>query len=209
MDCQMPVLDGFEATHQIRDAEKIMMRHIPIVAMTANAMQGDREACLEAGMDEYISKPVSLESLRQVLNRLEELAKKKSGSNGGQHDVSQPSLAVSPLDAQILAGLRDLQEEGEPDFLTELIDIYLADSLKLVEEIKQGVVVSDASRIRNAAHTLKGSSGNLGASAFSKLCYEMEMYAKNGNLVEARKLLPKVIDDYQVVKIKLSEERKV
>ena len=124
MDCQMPVMDGFDATRRIREFEQKSGRHVPIVAMTANAMQGDREACLDAGMDDYVSKPVSLESLRAVLTRMKELIHNQKSE---ATSVEVVRTEYQPLDPNVLIGLRELQEEGEPDFLTELIDIYLED----------------------------------------------------------------------------------
>jgi two-component system sensor histidine kinase/response regulator len=206
MDCQMPVMDGFDATRRIREFEQKSGGHIPIVAMTANAMQGDREACLDAGMDDYVSKPVSLESLRQALNRMKESVYNQK-SNARSPEVVRTDY--QPLDINVLIGLRELQEEGEPDFLTELIDIYLEDSAQLVEEIRLAVEAQESARIRNAAHTLKGSSGNLGANAFSRICYEMELAARGGDIEAARNLLPALLGEYKVVGVHLSQERKV
>jgi PAS domain S-box-containing protein len=203
MDCQMPIMDGFEATRRIRVLEQDLNRHVQIVAMTANAMQGDRENCLAVGMDDYISKPVSLEMLRQTLNRVDEKIASVRMESGNSSVV-----IYDPLDANVLAGLRELQEEGEPDFLTELIDIFLEDSSKLVDEVKLGVENKKLDVIRHAAHTLKGSSGNLGALAFSKLCYEMEMCARNEDLDGAEKMLPAFVNEYQAVHEKLVLERR-
>ena len=178
---------------------------MPIVAMTANAMQGDREACLAAGMDDYVSKPVSLESLRQVLNRIQE------HKNEPGEATRAPSTPVdyNPLDQSVLQGLRELQEEGEPDFLTELIDIFLEDSAGLVQELKDAINAQDLSRVRQAAHTLKGSSGNLGANAFSKMCYEMELCGRNNDLTGAENFLPTLVKEFDLVQEQLSRERKV
>ena len=203
MDCQMPVMDGFEATRRIRAFEEQSGRHIPIIAMTANAMQGDREACIEAGMDEYISKPVSLEGLRQVLNRVHELAPPAEAASL----LKESPVDYHPLDQSVLQGLRELQEEGEPDFLTELIDIYLEDAQRLVDEIKAAVAEENTGAIRAAAHTLKGSSGNLGAHVFSKLCYEMELAGRNADLEAAKKLLHSLVKEYSTVREQLLRER--
>ncbi len=205
MDCQMPIMDGFDATRRIREEEKRLNLHVPIVAMTANAMQGDREACLIAGMDDYVSKPVSLESLRQVLNRIQD-------GKAASVEVNLPAAVMddyNPLDQSVLDGLRELQEEGEPDFLTELIDIFLEDSASLVQELNDAVNAQDLSRVRMAAHTLKGSSGNLGANLFSKICYEMELSARNDDLSGAEKILPTLTREYDMVHEFLSRERKV
>lgn len=226
MDCQMPVMDGFEATRRIREFEHTRQRHIPIIAMTANAMQGDREACIQAGMDDYISKPVSIQRLGEVLAAVER-AVRPSGEEVLETEVTEmrniPVLVSvepqpessgddedlpSPLDQTILEGLRELGE-GEQDFLSELIDIYLEDSTKLVERIEAGIQQGNADQVREAAHTLKGSSGNLGAVAFSKVCLEMEMAGRSGDLQKAAQLFPDFLRDYRRVCSALKKERKI
>ena len=207
MDCQMPVMDGFEATRRIRALEEATRRHIPIVAMTANAMQGDREACLAAGMDDYISKPVSLDSLRNVLSQLREVAPTESGNSTPWQ--SEKVISYNPIDPNVIQGLRELQEENEPDFLTELIDIYLEDASVLVSEIEHKTQTGDLGGVRQAAHTLKGSSGNLGALVLSKICYEMELCAKNGDLAGAQKVLPRLLQEFEAVTVHLRKERKI
>ncbi|GAP05993.1 protein containing PAS domain S-box [Anaerolinea thermolimosa] len=207
MDCQMPVMDGFEATRRIRVLEEATHRHIPIVAMTANAMQGDREACLAAGMDDYISKPVSLDSLRNILSQLCEAVSTKTGNLPGLQ--SEKTVSYNPIDPSVIQGLRELQEEDEPDFLTELIDIYLEDAAVLVSEIEEKTRSGDLGGVRQAAHTLKGSSGNLGALVLSKICYEMELCAKNGDLAGAQKVLPRLVEEFEMVTTQLRKERKI
>ena len=114
MDCQMPDLDGFEATRVVRQIETTTGRgRIPIVAMTANAMQGDREVCLAAGMDDYVSKPVTLDVLKQVVERW----LKGSSTAKSAADFEQDINSSLPVDEQVLDGIRELQLEGEPDLL--------------------------------------------------------------------------------------------
>ncbi len=224
MDCQMPVMDGFEATRRIRNFERSRNLHIPIIAMTANAMQGDREACIEAGMDDYISKPVSIQRLGEVLTAIERSygasSQASSLSQGSESffpsvpEESRTSLSAmeedypSPLDPDILQGLRELGE-GDQDFLGELIDIYLEDSARLMARIEEAIRQGNADQVREAAHTLKGSSGNLGAVAFSKVCLEMEMAGRAGDLTKAAQLFPAFLSDYQRVCAALKKERKI
>ncbi|NTV37523.1 MAG: response regulator, partial [Anaerolineaceae bacterium] len=133
MDCQMPQMDGFAATREIRAYEANSEQHIPIIAMTANAMQGDREACLASGMDDYISKPVTIENLKSMIEFwLQGRAPKGAGENNMEDTLK------SALDQSIVDGIRELQMEGEPDFLTELIDIYMVDAPKLFDKIRVG-----------------------------------------------------------------------
>jgi HPt (histidine-containing phosphotransfer) domain-containing protein len=136
--------------------------------MTANAMQGDREACLEAGMDDYISKPIRVKELQAALERW------------GQKEPAQPE-PVPPLeptsatiDWSVLDGLRELQEEGEPDFVQEMIDLYLSNTPSLIDSIRQAITQNQAEALQHAAHTLKGNSNSLGAKQMGALSLELE-----------------------------------
>ncbi len=138
MDVQMPEMGGYEATAEIRRREG-SERHTPIIAMTANAMQGDREKALEAGMDDYVPKPVKPEDLEAVLERWISKADEDkatvpeagdgsaSRENSEEDPLDRDPLDRDPLDWSVLAGLRELQEEGEPDILNELIELFLTD----------------------------------------------------------------------------------
>ena len=204
MDCQMPVMDGFEASGKIRILERWTNRRIPIVAMTANAMHGDREACLTAGMDDYISKPVTLENLRKTI---------EMHLTGNAQPAAQVTFPASgsgeydPLDHGVLGGLRELQSEGEPDFLTELIDLFLEDSAILMVDIERGIETTDLQVIQHAAHTLKGSSGSLGATTFSRLCVEMEKFARSGAVDSVKAMFAGFANEYHQVREHLTRQR--
>jgi len=206
MDCQMPEVDGFEATRMIRQAEEHTHRHVTIIAMTANAMQGDREACLQAGMDDYISKPVDIESLRRALENV-------AGLPVGQQEVDMVQQRYNfdperdPIDAKVIEGLRELQSEGEPDFLTELIDIYLEDAAHLVEEMGTALAGGHGGTASRAAHTLKSSSGNMGARTLSQMCLDLELASKEGDLGVAQAIYGELAKEFSLVKDRLQKER--
>jgi PAS domain S-box-containing protein len=205
MDCQMPELDGFEATRAVRQIELAKgNRRIPIVAMTANAMQGDRETCMAAGMDDYISKPVTLDSLRQLIDRWV----KGSSPLKSAGDIEQEVNAVVAVDTSVLDAIRELQAEGEPDFLTELIDLYLEESIRLLERMRQAVSENELGALRKAAHALKGSCGNMGAKTLMGYCAELEELSGRGDLDAARAYLPRVELEYARVQTALQENRK-
>ncbi|OGR75424.1 MAG: hypothetical protein A2X32_12960 [Elusimicrobia bacterium GWC2_64_44] len=166
MDCQMPEMDGFQATAEIRRLETDQ-RRTPIVAMTANALQGDREKCLAAGMDGYIPKPVRMDALAGAL---------------AQWD--------SPLDAFVIKELRELAGPENPGFLADLARTYLADLDARLAAIKAAVKAGDAEALRQAAHSLKGSSGNIGAKRLQKLCFVLESLGKAGTVTGAEETLP-------------------
>jgi PAS domain S-box-containing protein len=201
MDCQMPEMDGFEASQKIRELESRLGGHVTIVAMTANAMQGDREACLAAGMDDYISKPVTIDNLRRVLTHLD-AADAKPDEGAAKVEESR-----DPLDRNVLSSLRELQSENEADFLTELIDLFLEDSTVLMDEMRAAVVGGDAEGLRQAMHTLKGSSGSLGAMKLSKMCVEAELMGRSGRLEGMRELLPQLELEYTLAREFLLRER--
>ncbi len=206
MDCQMPEMDGFEATRMIRQAEEHTHRHVTIIAMTANAMQGDREACLQAGMDDYISKPVDIESLRQALEHVAGLPVGREEEEMVQHKYYfEPGR--EPIDATVIEGLRELQAEGEPDFLTELIDIYLEDATRLVEEMGTALAGGHGGTASRAAHTLKSSSGNMGARTLSQMCLDLELASKEGDLGVAQAIYGELAKEFALVKERLSQER--
>ncbi|HAT15099.1 MAG TPA: histidine kinase, partial [Microcoleaceae bacterium UBA11344] len=197
MDVQMPEMDGLEATRRIcRDWPA--NQKPTIIAMTANAMQGDREKCLEAGMDYYITKPVRREELAIALSKcqpldLNELATVAEPKNGEVSDKSESAAAVSsreqpgensPIDFQILHSLRELDDEEDPDFLGELIQIYLSDAPQHIAMMKEAISLGDANSLKLASHTLKSSSANLGALSFSEVCKELESMSRA--VVESR-----------------------
>ncbi|HWQ95507.1 MAG TPA: response regulator [Gammaproteobacteria bacterium] len=183
MDCQMPEMDGYEATGVIRTMETESGLHTPIIAMTANAMAGDRERCIAAGMDDYLSKPVGIEQLRVKIQRwLPELP-------AAQHAIieDQPApVAKSPaMDDKALDKIRALQMEGEPDLLSEIIASYLGDAPVQLEAIHRAVATGDAEGLRRSAHSMKSSSANLGATVLSSLCKELEEMGRSGDLRQA------------------------
>jgi two-component system sensor histidine kinase/response regulator len=161
MDCQMPDLDGYQATKEIRKREK-NSRHTWIIAMTANVMVGDREKCLAAGMDDYVSKPLRREELRAALARV------VTGT--------MPSLDVTML--------KSLQEDGEDEF-AELIELFVTSAPGSITDMKRALEKSDAKALAMAAHTLKGSCSNWGPSPLREMCAELEIMGRAGRIESA------------------------
>jgi PAS domain S-box-containing protein len=219
MDCHMPVMDGFAATQAIRRHQEALDPpcRIPIVALTANAMVGDRERCLAVGMDDYLSKPFTIQQLEAVIQRWlpASLSTDPSSSGGlrqGTSAVSAPPHSVRPavLESQALDAIRSLQRNGRPDFLAKLIEKYVASSKEYVATIRRAVASGDASALWRAAHALKSSSGMMGASMFAELCRELEALGQAGTLDRVHEVLSKLEASYPNVCAALEEEaRKV
>jgi two-component system, sensor histidine kinase and response regulator len=192
MDVQMPEMDGYAATAQIRRREGEELR-TPVIAMTANAMQGDREKALEAGMDDYVSKPVSAEDLEVVLSRwIAQLDAVEFLSEVEADDIAVSAGTAGPLDWSVLVGLRELQEDGEPDLVSELAEIFLNDATGRFAVLREAVEENDGTSVEQATHALKGSSSNMGAQCMSDLCTELQEAGSSGDLTRAPELLDRL-----------------
>jgi CheY-like chemotaxis protein len=183
MDCQMPELDGFAATAEIRHREGDQ-RHTLIMAMTANAMQGDRERCLAAGMDDYVSKPITLDVLRDKLAlwlpaELAAASEAEAGARSTMAAVSSPTPSPElpdPLDRERVEMVRELLEE----VFAETIEAFLQHTSTQLAALREAIAQNDATAVSHVAHTLKGSSGNIGATHLSALCEELMQASKVG-----------------------------
>jgi CheY-like chemotaxis protein/HPt (histidine-containing phosphotransfer) domain-containing protein len=182
MDCQMSEMDGFEATREIRRREQQGSR-IPIVALTANAMQGDRERCLAAGMDDYISKPIKPEMLEQVLERwvsatpekgpgLLEARERKSGPHPAPA-LSRAARNSAPFDMSQLHSIVG----QDPTALRKFLDLFETTTGSLVARVTEAVRSRDAGALKRLAHTLKGSCGSVGADEMAGISTSLEAAA--------------------------------
>lgn len=170
MDCQMPELDGYETTRRIRAMEESTTRHTPIIAMTANAMMGDREKCLNSGMDDYVSKPLRVQHIRSILQDMFVM-----NENGAFDGTNQPAKHLNDEVPVDMAQLR-LFTSGDAEVERELSEMFVEEAKKMVVELQQNMA-SDARELwKSAAHRLKGSSGNLGARRLHHLCKNAESH---------------------------------
>ncbi len=218
MDCQMPIMDGYTATAEIRKFETGLRppRHTVIIALTAHSSPEDRKLCLDAGMDDYLAKPVQPDALEAAVNRWSSVLHK--GKNTGKKepensrqdfyadaDISEDALTekkagaenISPFPAQSLSddemppvdnarldNIRSLQQEGKADILKKVIGYYLEHTPKVLDEMEKAVTENNAHAIVETAHSLKSSSGNVGAMQLFEMCREMEATGKNGQSEE-------------------------
>ena len=214
MDCQMPLMDGYEATERIRRKEETgdgRRNCLPVIALTAHAMEGDRDRCLAAGMDDYLPKPFTQDQLTEVLDRWLE---RTAATRGGPAETDEQDLKASSdaetepvsLDRKALEAIRALQRQGKPDLLTRVINVYLEDSLRLLEALRQAVSKEDASDVKRQAHSLKSSSANVGALRLSTLCKELERMDGGDSSVEGCQMLSRIETEYASVRDALSRE---
>ncbi len=205
----MPGMDGLEAASRIREIEKGSPgRHIPIVAVTANAMEGDRENCLKAGMDDYISKPFSHVQLVEVLQRwcVQDTPVVTSNAADGQQvpgagelgDMPDPA-SESVINEAALENIRQLQQAGKPDLLARIIDLYLDDTPGLLNALRDSITGGDAANVRMVAHRLKSGSANLGAMELADLCRQLEEQGHTGQLENSLTLLNRIETEFKRV----------
>jgi PAS domain S-box-containing protein len=200
MDCQMPELDGYEVTRRLRQAEKASNapeQPAYIIALTAHAFQGDREKCLAAGMDDYLTKPLQLPRLKQALQRVKQTAEAIPAP--GDAEITTSESSPSALDTAALAALRELREPGQSDPLKELGELFLKDARARLQQIESALAGREAPRLAAAAHALKGSASNIGARRLSALCLGLEQLAKAGDLTEAASILLNLRSEFHCV----------
>jgi len=188
MDVQMPVIDGMMATRRIRDAGSQVLDHdVPVVALTAHAMADDRAACLAAGMDDYLSKPIRPDKLAEVIAlwvRRDEPGEGEPAVGGGEHVSAAAAGSAAVFDLGVLLGLLG----GDRDSIDEIVAAFTADAPKQVAALREALAGDDADAARRHAHTLKGASANVGAEALRVAAYEVEKAAAVGDLDAARQL---------------------
>jgi len=190
MDIQMPDLDGFEATQIIREREKDGGGRLPIVAMTAHAMKGDKEKCLAAGMDDYVSKPINRDELFSVIEKF---------TKGGEATGHSTSLS-SKDDQASTTGVFDIAKAleiagGDKAFLKELADLFFENLLGYVAKIREAISRGDTGALEGAAHDLKGSVGNFAAKRAYNAAYQLEVIGNKGTLADADKLLRELMEE--------------
>jgi PAS domain S-box-containing protein len=204
MDCHMPEMDGFEATKAIRAREKASGERVPIVALTANAMAQDREACLSAGMDDHLAKPFSMLTLQNMLDRW--MPKAATHPAAAEPAERSPAKGAGVLERQVLDELAKVRTNGKPELLTRVINLYVAESPKLMQKLKQAAAAGDAPEIARCAHSLKSSSANIGAKTLSRHCEEIEASARRADTAEARKILARAEPEHGRVQVALAQE---
>jgi CheY-like chemotaxis protein len=218
MDCQMPTMDGFAATRAIRarEAEAAQaeggapVRRLPIVALTAHALSSDREDCLAAGMDDYLTKPFTKADLAGAIDR----AKQQDWAGGqapakSERPAPPPSAHPVPGSSVDPTPLRRLAATFKGDgskVIARVVNTFLASSQKLLSAIRDSVEADDPKALVSAAHTLKSSSAQVGAQGLSNLCKELEALGRGGSCAGARELVNRISEEFESVQEGLATE---
>jgi CheY-like chemotaxis protein/HPt (histidine-containing phosphotransfer) domain-containing protein len=185
MDCQMPVMDGYQATALLRAREGQGGHHLPVIALTANAMEGDRNQCLAAGMDDYLAKPYTTAQLEATLQRWLPTRPAPAADAAAPPPAAHAPVAATAIDRKVLEPYRELDPDGGWSLARRLLAVYLESSTALIHKLETAIPAGDASAAREAAHALKSSSANIGGLAAAEHFRGLEALAKAGQLDQA------------------------
>ncbi len=214
MDCQMPVMDGFTASGSIRKQEQVAghTRRLPIIALTALAVEGDRQRCLAAGMDDYLTKPFTQGQLKDILNRWlgrteVSLLQRDPGSTSAEAAPVRSALTIQAeqiestgvVDYGAWQPIRMLKRPGHPDPLSKLLARYLEDSRQLIDQLRHAIESNDPAVLQAVAHRLKSSSATLGALTVAARCKELEALGRDHRIEGAPDRFRQLERDFDAV----------
>lgn len=220
MDVQMPIMDGFEATAAIRAIQAETGRHTPIIAMTAHAMKGDRERCLEAGMDDYVTKPINANVLYEVIERV--LTRKDSPlpteeAIVNDRDVVEEAIEVEslpepsepvaeePVELKLVNYAGALANVGgDHDLLVTLIGVFMEDSQRLLTDMQDALANQDGPKLQRSAHSMKGSFGYFAAEKGIEAAKRMEDHGRNEDFERAEEDLRILLEQFQAISPELA-----
>jgi CheY-like chemotaxis protein len=190
MDCQMPEMDGFEATRAIREAESLSGRHTPIIGLTAHAMEGDRARCLSAGMDDYLSKPTSLEKLTQVINMWLKF-----------HDDQEAT--------EQFADLPNLAPTADPMLLCEVLPVFVSTSAASIRLLYKEIAAQNMREVNSIAHELKGACLGMGAKRMAAVCEILEQQALHAEIPFLSQMMNELSQAFQQFKATVNDRLSV
>jgi signal transduction histidine kinase/DNA-binding response OmpR family regulator len=214
MDCEMPVMDGFEAAGRIRALDARLPR-TPVVAMTARALSGDREKCLAAGMDDYLSKPVQLDALIDTLERWLAIdagttppsePSARTPRQPEREDTPRAPAAADAIDREVLERLKALAQATAPALFAQVVDAFLADATAHVAALKDAAARRDRVSLERKAHALRGASLNIGARSMAQLNREIETMDETGGWEAVPSLLANLEAEFQRVRAEIERE---
>ncbi len=192
-DCSMPVMDGFEFTRKYREWESVEKSRIPIIAMTGSVLKGDEERCLQSGMDDYLTKPVTLGCLAEKIGKWLNL----DNADANAEDTITDNGEAEPID---LALLGEILGDDDPAGLIEMLQCFIEFFDPLIEELKSTVNTENRESIRDVAHKAKGASGNAAATQLSEIMKELQLAALESSTDKIDELLENGVSEYTRVK---------
>jgi signal transduction histidine kinase/CheY-like chemotaxis protein/HPt (histidine-containing phosphotransfer) domain-containing protein len=195
-DCHMPNMDGFELTDAIRNDEKDTKTRAPIIAITANALQGEAERCLAAGMDDYLSKPIDMKDLRQALRKwMPQMTTETTQKEGAEKDTSTVEKTIAaneetgePIDEQALKSMFG----DDPEMFKEILNDFVPPSHQIIKDIQNGWKARSAEAVKQAAHKLKSSARSIGAMELADICQSLETAGKEEDWEMINNNVPKL-----------------
>ena len=197
MDCQMPELDGYSTTEEIRRKEQISHApHLPVIALTANALTGDREKCFASGMDGYLSKPFSQAQITGLLAQWLPVSDSETSAQktlNSQH--SDPAI-----DEKVLENIRSLSGEGNENLLSQIVEIFINDTPQQIDNLHHALTQKESHKVKTIAHSLKSGCANLGAMRLSSLFKDLEIQATENNLDNMMPAIEQIRREYVQVK---------
>jgi CheY-like chemotaxis protein len=214
MDCQMPEMDGYDATAEIRARGMLRPRQpagvktpirLPIVALTANAVKGDRETCLAAGMDEHLVKPFRRDALRRVLERW--VLDRASSNDAAVVAIDPEEATVHTLDLSMLEQIRRNVRPGAPCPVAGLIDRYVGSTEELIATLRNAAEANDAGGVARSAHSLRSGSAFLGARRLAGMCDELERAVRAGDNCDVARYIDRIAREYEEVRSALNAAR--
>jgi HPt (histidine-containing phosphotransfer) domain-containing protein len=194
MDVEMPEMDGLAATARIRALEVRSGRHLPILAMTAHSTSADRDRCLAAGMDGYMSKPIRPQELAELLDRY-------GGGAESAETVVDSAVAKVPAEEKVFdrAGLISRLGDDDEDLLREIVGLYLEEAPAQIERLKQAVLDRDVDQVIHLGHSVRGSAANLGAETLARVAGQLETAGRNGDLASFGSTIEQLDREYRLL----------
>ncbi|NNJ90890.1 MAG: response regulator, partial [Gammaproteobacteria bacterium] len=207
MDCQMPVMDGYEATRQIRsETSTVISNKIPVVAMTANAMRGDQDLCIAAGMDDYIPKPVDAEKLYKALKRWLPMSSIRKTETPDKPVTESAPMTNQPetdqqADSEPVFDYEAFSQRmmGDHDLIVTVAEAFMDDMKNQVEKLRKLVEEGDAMKMGAQGHTIKGAAANVGGMALSAKAKMIEKAGKAGDVDSVKQGLPDLESAYKAL----------